>query len=88
MLKTFTYTLYTVDILCLPKDPEWGEYTDGTNGDKAYVYGAEYETATSPGKQHSLYQHDVLCAVCLFKNGSVVNMFPGEIKCKLIWVLF
>lgn len=35
-----------VDPLCLPKDPEWGLYSDGTDGNKAYVFGAEYETGT------------------------------------------
>lgn len=69
-----------VDPLCLPRDPEWGLYTDGTDGEKAYVFGAEYETATSPGNLRSLYQHDVPCAVCLLRNRSVVKMFPGEIE--------
>lgn len=67
-----------VDPLCLPRDPEWGVYKDGINGNKAYVYGAEYETNTSPGKLPTLHQHDIPCAVCLLRNRSVVKMFPGE----------
>uniref|UniRef100_K1QIL0 Short-chain collagen C4 n=1 Tax=Magallana gigas TaxID=29159 RepID=K1QIL0_MAGGI len=76
-----------VDPLCLPKDPEWGLYTDGTDGDKAYVYGAEYETATSPGNLRSLYQHDVPCAICLLRNRSVVKMFPARKSCYRGWKL-
>lgn len=77
-----------VNPLCLPRDPEWGVYTDGTEGEKAYVFGMEYETATSPGILRSLYQQDVPCAVCLLRNKSVVKMFPGEINCDLNFILF
>nr|XP_011423386.2 short-chain collagen C4 [Crassostrea gigas] len=76
-----------VDPLCLPRDPEWGLYTDGTDGEKAYVFGAEYETATSPGNLRSLYQHDVPCAVCLLRNRSVVKMFPARKSCYRGWKL-
>ncbi|XP_052704118.1 short-chain collagen C4-like [Crassostrea angulata] len=76
-----------VDPLCLPRDPEWGLYTDGTDGDKAYVYGAEYETATSPGNLRSFHQHDVPCAVCLQRNRSVVKMFPARKSCYKGWKL-
>lgn len=65
-----------VDPLCLPKDPEWGIYTDGFNGVKAAVYGAEYETFTYKSMP-SVYNHDVPCAVCLVRDRSVVKMFPG-----------
>lgn len=67
-----------VDPLCLPRDPEWGVYKDGINGYKNYVFGAEYETGTSPGNLPTLHQHDIPCAVCLLRNRSVVKMFPGE----------
>ena len=65
-----------VDPLCLPRDPEWGIYKDGTDGAKAYVYGAEYETYTY-NSMPTVHDHDVPCAVCLVRNRSVTKMFPG-----------
>nr|XP_011449403.2 uncharacterized protein LOC105343662 isoform X2 [Crassostrea gigas] len=76
-----------VDPLCLPRDPEWGVYRDGINGNKAYVFGAEYETNTSPGKLPTLHQHDIPCAVCLLRNRSVVKMFPARKTCYKGWKL-
>jgi hypothetical protein len=66
-----------VEPLCLPRDPEWGMYKDGTDGDKAYIYGAEYETYTFLGNMRNLYEHDVPCAVCLIHQKSLLRMFPG-----------
>lgn len=66
-----------VDTLCLPRDPEWGNYRDGTDGHKAYVFGAEYQTYDSLGNLRKLHDHDVPCAVCFRRNRSVVRMFPG-----------
>lgn len=66
-----------VDLLCLPRDPEWGLYNDNAGEYRAYVYGGEYQTNDSPGYLRTLYQHDVPCAVCLRRNRSVVKMFPG-----------
>lgn len=37
-----------VDPLCLPRDPEWGIYSDVSDEGKAFVYGAEYQTFDSP----------------------------------------
>lgn len=73
----YTHTGAAVEPLCLPKNPEWGIYRDGTDGLKAHIYGAEYETGGLFGKWHSLYQHDVPCSVCLVRGRSVVEMFPG-----------
>lgn len=53
-------------------------YKDGTDGLKAYVFGAEYETHSFMGFKKSLAEHDVPCAVCLVRNRSAVNMFPGR----------
>lgn len=76
-----------VDPLCLPRDPEWGVYKDGINGYKNYVFGAEYETGTSPGNLPTLLQHDIPCAVCLLRNRSVVKMFPARKTCYKGWKL-
>uniref|UniRef100_K1QZL2 Short-chain collagen C4 n=1 Tax=Magallana gigas TaxID=29159 RepID=K1QZL2_MAGGI len=76
-----------VDLLCLPRDPEWGIYTDGDDDSRARVYGAEYETHASPGYIRTFYQHDVPCAVCLLRNKSVVKMFPARKSCYKGWKL-
>lgn len=52
-----------VEPLCLPRTPEWGNYRDGRDGNKAKIYGAEYETGDLSGKWHRLNEHDVLCGV-------------------------
>ncbi|KAK3090969.1 hypothetical protein FSP39_016111 [Pinctada imbricata] len=49
--------------LCMPKDPEWGIYTDGTDGSKSYLYGAEYEVDTLTDSRKSLHDQDVPCTV-------------------------
>ena len=67
-----------VDLLCLPRDPEWGIYKDGSDGAKAYVYGAEYEISMQNNYLTSVNNHDVPCAVCLVRDRSVAKMFPGR----------
>ncbi|XP_062599823.1 short-chain collagen C4-like [Saccostrea cucullata] len=74
------------DPLCLPRDPEWGIYRDGTDGEKGYVYGAEYQTF-DVSHSASLHDHDVPCAVCLVKDRSVVRLFPGRRTCYKGWNL-
>ncbi|XP_034328163.2 uncharacterized protein [Magallana gigas] len=76
-----------VDLLCLPRDPEWGIYTDGDDDSRALVYGTEYETHSSPGYLRTFYEHDVPCAVCLLQNRSVVKMFPARKTCYKGWKL-
>ncbi|XP_062575548.1 uncharacterized protein LOC134237475 [Saccostrea cucullata] len=84
----YTHSGAAVDPLCLPRDPEWGMYVDGNNGNRAYVYGAEYETHDfNKGPFTSLIHHDVPCAVCLVKNRSVVKIFPARKTCFEGWTL-
>ena len=66
-----------VDPLCLPRDPEWGIYKDGVDGQKAFVYGSEYQTFTS-NSMPGVFEHDVPCAVCVVRNRSLLKMFPGK----------
>nr|XP_022294934.1 uncharacterized protein LOC111105053 [Crassostrea virginica] len=75
-----------VDPLCLPRDPEWGVYTDGTDGVKAYVFGAEYQTYTY-NSMPTVHDHDVPCAVCLVRDKSLVKMFPARKSCYKGWKL-
>ncbi|XP_061177857.1 uncharacterized protein LOC133186638 [Saccostrea echinata] len=76
-----------VDPLCLPRDPEWGVYSDGKNGHKAFVYGAEYETSTFISRFASFHHQDVPCAVCLVQNRSIVKIFPARKTCYKGWDL-
>lgn len=76
-----------VEPLCLPRDPQWGEYRDGNDGARAYVFGAEYETGSSAGYLRTIYEHDVPCSVCLVPNRSVVKMFPARNTCYKGWTL-
>lgn len=66
-----------VEPLSLPRNPEWGIYIDGHDGQKNYIHGAEYETGSFRGYIKSLQNHDVPCAVCLVRQKSVIMMFPG-----------
>ncbi|XP_052705274.1 uncharacterized protein LOC128181066 [Crassostrea angulata] len=81
----FSHTGAAVEPLCLPRNPEWGDYRDETDGAKAYIYGAEYQTGDSAGKLINLHDHDVPCAVCLVRNRSVVKMFPARKTCDKGW---
>lgn len=69
-----------VEPLCLPKNPEWGLYNDGYDGSKAFIHGAEYETGSFRGYLKTVHDHDVTCVVCLVRQRSVVQMFPGLYK--------
>ncbi|XP_062603270.1 short-chain collagen C4-like [Saccostrea cucullata] len=83
----YTHKGAAVDPLCLPRDPEWGTYVNGNNDGRAYVYGAEYEVYSFPGRLTSLNHQDIPCAVCLVQNRSVVEMFPARRTCYKGWTL-
>lgn len=50
------------------------------DGQKAYVYGAEYQMHTVSGYMRQFHDQDVPCALCLKRNKSAVKMFPGKNK--------
>ncbi|KAL3880009.1 hypothetical protein ACJMK2_032281 [Sinanodonta woodiana] len=66
--------------LCLPEDPTWAKYLDGTFGGdhRARVYGTEYETGGG--------ENDVPCAVCRTTRFSSI-MIPGRINCYSGWTV-
>lgn len=66
-----------VEPLCLPRNPEWGMYTDGHDGYRNYIHGAEYESGSFRGYMKKVHNNGVPCAVCLVRQRSVINMFPG-----------
>ncbi|KAK3084212.1 hypothetical protein FSP39_010144 [Pinctada imbricata] len=69
----------------MPTDPEWGLHTDGSEGDKAYLYGAEYEFYSVKDSRKSLEDHDVPCAVCKVNKRSSIMMLPARKNCYGGW---
>lgn len=73
----YTHKGAAVELLCLPRNPEWGIYIDGHDGAKNNIHGAEYETGTYKGYMKTVHYHDVPCAVCMVLQKSLIKMFPG-----------
>ncbi|XP_019617292.1 PREDICTED: short-chain collagen C4-like [Branchiostoma belcheri] len=71
---------------CLPTDPQWGQYQDGVQGYKAYMYGAEYKLVTNvPFGSTSLHQNNVPCAVCYVPTRGSKLMIPARDTCYSGW---
>lgn len=67
---------------CLPLDPNYLSTYGGSQANIAYMYGAEYATFYS---QKSVYNHDVLCAVCYVNQRSAFYMVPAKYTCPTGW---
>ena len=75
-------------MLCLPREPEWGSYSDKLDPATGYIYGAEYQDGQDRndalfGRSH--YDQDVPCAVCNVNSRSSVIMIPGKKSCFPGW---
>ncbi|XP_035667440.1 short-chain collagen C4-like [Branchiostoma floridae] len=71
---------------CLPTDPEWGRFEDGTQGWKSYMYGAEYQLNTNvPYDKATLHDRDVPCAVCCSISRRAQLMIPARKTCPEGW---
>ncbi|CAH1225152.1 MARCO [Branchiostoma lanceolatum] len=71
---------------CLPTNPQWGRYQDGTQVYSAYMYGAEYEIHTNvPFGSTSLLNHDVPCAVCYVPTRGSKLIIPARNTCPTAW---
>ena len=72
--------------LCLPEQPQYSTYTAGVQDARAYLYGAEYETGVyANGPLHSVFQHNVPCAVCYTSTRETVLMIPARLTCPSSW---
>lgn len=90
----YTHTGGASNVLCLPKDPLWGNFTSAAET-SAYIYGAEYELSNykalgkngvfSTKNAQSLHDHNMPCAVCETKNPSSVIMLPARDQCYAGW---
>ncbi|XP_078619156.1 uncharacterized protein LOC144886401 [Branchiostoma floridae x Branchiostoma japonicum] len=82
----FTHSGGGANYVCLPKDPEWGVFTDGSQGTGAYMYGAEYQlSSNNPFQGVSLHNHDVPCAVCHVTSRGSKLMIPARLSCPSGW---
>ncbi|VDI41508.1 Hypothetical predicted protein [Mytilus galloprovincialis] len=70
--------------LCLPKNPEWNAYVDGTNGEKGLLYGVEYEISGNTPYPRSLHSKITPCVVCLAMRSTVL-MVPAKRTCSHGW---
>ncbi|XP_078619188.1 uncharacterized protein LOC144886434 [Branchiostoma floridae x Branchiostoma japonicum] len=82
----FTHSGGGANYVCLPKDPEWGVFTDGNQG-SAYMQGVEYELylGNSPFQGASVQDHDVPCAVCHVASRGSKLMIPARLSCPSGW---
>ena len=75
--------------LCLPEQPENSTYTAGSQGGRALLYGAEYETgltqADENGPLNAVNDHNVPCAVCYTSTQETVVMIPAKTTCPSSW---
>jgi len=71
------------DTICLPSNPSWSNYSDGLNGNKARVYGTEFneEDGLFP---YSVQNQDLPCSVCLARKNTYI-MIPGRDDCFERW---
>ena len=70
--------------LCLPDNPNYLRYTNGVQGSRAYLYGAEYDTYQS-SPLSAVLNHNVPCAVCYASTRGTVMMIPGKTVCPSSW---
>ncbi|XP_036366825.1 short-chain collagen C4-like [Octopus sinensis] len=87
----FSHTGGGSNLLCLPNDPIWANYTtEGEDG--GWIYGSEYQLQLYPTNKlfsfanaKSLHDHNVPCAVCSTRQPAVVMTLPARTKCYAGW---
>jgi hypothetical protein len=70
--------------LCLPKTPEWGDYTNYAEGKRGVISGVELETQAAPYPEY-LNNQDAACSVCQTVNHKSVLMIPALLSCPYGW---
>ena len=70
------------DILCMPDDPEYLNYSPGVQG-YSHIYGVEYWPFSGQPLM-SIQQQNMPCAVCS-GNRSRVLMIPAKVNCPPQW---
>ena len=80
--------------VCLPDNPQWGNYTHVNQQYTALMYGTEYEFgsnqqffSTINNNQNSLQNYDVPCVQCLVTSRSMQLMIPARRECPAGWTM-
>ena len=81
----YTHTGGGANYLCLPPDPEYGEYVAGVQN-RGLLYGAEYETGTFHFLR-AVHDYNVPCAVCYVSTRVTALMLPAKLECPTSWTL-
>ena len=73
------------NILCLPNDPQYSRYGSGVTG---YIplTGVEYHIGSGQ-PLHSVYLHNMPCAVCYTSSRVTVLMIPAKLTCPTNWTI-
>ena len=78
------------DDVCLPSDPTWDNYVDGSPGCcRAFIYGTEIDLYSPSGPtifRDDTNQQDMPCAVCRTQKSTAL-MIPGRKDCYPGWGL-
>ena len=74
------------NMLCLPDNPTWGKYTNGSERQRGYIYGVEIDIEHNPIFDHVVNDQDQPCVVC-HTDYAVTHMFPGRVNCFPRWSL-
>lgn len=79
-----THKAAPANILCLPDNHEYGNYTPGFQH-QGTMHGTEYETSHHSIHFKRLHDNDVSCAVCRSRTKTSVFMVPAKMSCFPGW---
>ena len=88
----YSHTGGAANLICLPEEPTWSNYSDKESIYGAFVHGAEYFIGNSQDAaqiqffENDLHQNDVPCAVCRSRRPAMV-MIPGRNDCYDSWTV-
>ena len=80
-----THTGGGANYLCIPPDPQFGEYVAGTQN-RGLLYGTEYETSDAEMLK-AVHNYNVPCAVCYVSTRETALMLPAKLTCPTSWSL-
>ena len=81
----YAHTGGGANYLCMPRNPQYGSYRPGVQGE-SNLYGTEYEARFGSPIQSSS-EHNVPCAVCYVSTRETALMLPARMECPTSWTL-
>ena len=75
----------SVNIVCMPNNPDHGQFASGVQG-YSYMYGVALEP-TSPQPLYSAHYDKLPCAVCLATTRVTTLMIPAKWNCPTNWIM-